>query len=593
MKIRNSMKVSRHRKAVILILSLMSLFTSISVWGQRNVEPMQKGYVKTKGRMGNDGTIVHGLKIPGTTIQVKGRTAVLSQPDGTFSFPIPSKRYYLQNVQKRGYVLADPEILSRSFEYSTNPLVLVLETLSQQADDKLAAERQVRRSLQKQLRLKEEEIEELKQKKQITDEKYRELLQTLYSKQENNERLISQMVQKYTQMDYDQIDSLDCLISEAILNGQLIKADSLLRSKGSMRDRVEEIMFEQQIETEEEKLLAKRQVDLNLSKAGTNKKMENVASDCHKFFDRFCLTQQYDSAAFYLNIRSELDTTNINYLLESIDFEKEFISDGWEMTKYKRALDISLKFYGEQSWEYALCCNRIGNEISEESYKTADFAEKYLKVAHNIIDSIYGDNHLEMARCYLSYGKMYSSESCGIYSNDTDWEKDVELAKDYLIKAVNIYKKVNPTGLLDIAKCYMLLYDVCGEEEFNEMAFNIYKSINKGQNAGTAFYYYKKGLKFYENENLLTPSLYGYFFENISNFDDHTAIRKEIKNYKKSIPLLRKAQDIYIRAFGINYPMVDEVDYIIDQIETEIQLFNRALKYSEPIQILYNIWNNR
>jgi len=86
MKIRNSMKVSRHRKAVILILSLMSLFTSISVWGQRNVEPMQKGYVKTKGRMGNDGTIVHGLKIPGTTIQVKGRTAVLSQPDGTFSF---------------------------------------------------------------------------------------------------------------------------------------------------------------------------------------------------------------------------------------------------------------------------------------------------------------------------------------------------------------------------------------------------------------------------------------------------------------------------------------------------------------------------
>ena len=593
MNILDSMEMSRCRIAVFMIAGMILLFTNTSVWGQQNAGLMQIGYVKTKGRLGNNGTIISGTRLRGAVVWVKGGNAVVSGAEGTFSLAIPSNNYFLQNVQKQGYVLTDPDVLSKQYAYSKNPLVLVLETPTQKTDDKLHAEKKIRRTLQRQLQEKEDEIEALKEQQKLSEEEYRKQLNDIYSQQESNERLISQMAKKFAQMDYDQMNSLDQQISEAILNGRLTEADSLLRSKGNMRERIAEIRMEQQIEVLEEVMLSKRQSNLEKSKAFTKKKMEEVASDCYKYFDRFCLAQQYDSAAFYLNMRAELDTTNICYLLETIDFEKEFISDGWEKTKYERALDISLKFYGKQSWEYALCCNRIGNEISEESYKTAEFAEEYLEVAHNIIDSIYGDNHLEMARCYLSYGKMYLSESRGIYSNDSDWKVDLELAKDYFIKAANIYKRINPAGLLDIAKCYMLIYEACGEEEYNEMAFNIYKSINKGQNAGTAFYYYQKGLEFFENENLCTPSLYGYFFENISKFDDHTAIKKEMRNYQKSIPLFKKAQEIYVKVYGTNYPMVDEINFIIDQIEAEIRIFNRALKYKDPIHILYDIWNER
>ncbi len=561
------------------------MLLSLSVCGQ-----VQEGYVKTKGRLNGNGIIVHGSMISGVIIQVKGRTPVLSQSNGTFSFPIPSKSFYLQNIQKRGYILTDPEVLSRQYDYSTNPLVLVLETPSKMADDRLTTERLVRRNLQKQLQLKEDEIEELRHKNKITDEKYRDLLQRLYSKQENNESLISRMVQKYTQMDYDQMDSLDCYISTAIIEGRLTEADSLLRSKGNMQARIAEIKMEQNIETREEIVLSQRQKNLEISKVATRKKLENVASDCYKFFERFCLTQQYDSAAFYLNLRTELDTTNIIYLLEAIDFEKEFISDGRESKKYKRAIDISQKIYGKQSMEYALCCNRIGEDISEESYKTAGFAEEFLESAHHIIDSIYGDNHIEMARCYVSYGKMYNSISNGIYSNELDWERDTLLAKKYFLKALNVYKEMMPSAQIDIAKCYMLLFEISGENEYRERALNIYKKINNGKNKGTAYYYYQKGLEYYGSDNICKPSIYGYYFENTSKYDDHTAIRMEIKSYKKSIPLLRKAQSVYLELYGPNYPLVSEIDFLVNQIEEEMWKFSEALKYKKPFEALYDIW---
>jgi hypothetical protein len=108
--------------------------------------------VKTKGRLGNNGSVIAGTRLPGATVSVKGGNSVVSGSNGTFSLAIPSSYYSLQNVQKQGYVLTDPDMLSNQYAYSKNPLVLVLETLEQQTDDRLSAERKIRRTLQRQLR---------------------------------------------------------------------------------------------------------------------------------------------------------------------------------------------------------------------------------------------------------------------------------------------------------------------------------------------------------------------------------------------------------------------------------------------------------
>ena len=86
-------------------------------------------------------------------------------------------------------------MLTKQYDYSTNPLILVLETPEQLTDDKLASERKIRRTLQRQLQQREDEIEDLKEQNKITREEYQQALQQLYAQQETNEKLIGEMAE--------------------------------------------------------------------------------------------------------------------------------------------------------------------------------------------------------------------------------------------------------------------------------------------------------------------------------------------------------------------------------------------------------------
>lgn len=222
----------------------------------------QKGYVKTKGRMVN-GQHVPGQGLKGASVTIHGRTAVLvEKDDGAFSFPVPAHTFMFQNVQKNGYQLVDADALKKSYNYSTNPIYLVMETPEQQTQDQLESERKIRRTLQRQLQQREDELEALKETNRITGEEYQQALQKLYADQQDNEQLIADMAKEYAQMDYDQMDDLNQRISDAIINGRLTEADSLLRSKGDMKNRVAEIRKEQQTEAQREKEIAQEQAEL-------------------------------------------------------------------------------------------------------------------------------------------------------------------------------------------------------------------------------------------------------------------------------------------------------------------------------------------
>ena len=272
----------------------------------------QQGVVKTKGRMVN-GKHVAGQGLSGATVTIQGRNAVQSQTNGGFSFPIPNKTFMLQGVQKNGYQLVDPDATRKAYQYSPNPFYIVMETPDQQSEDKLAAERKIRRTLQRQLQQREDELEELKAQNKLTQEEYRKAMQQLYNDQQNNEKLIADMAKEYAEMDYDQMDELNRQISDAILNGELTKADSLLRSKGDMNSRIAEVRKAQRAEAQEEAELAQRQENLAASKEGTKKKLDDLAQDCKNYFERFKMANQHDSAAYYIELRAELDTTNADW----------------------------------------------------------------------------------------------------------------------------------------------------------------------------------------------------------------------------------------------------------------------------------------
>ena len=188
-------------KKRILFLSALLIAVTCGAMAQS-----QKGFVKTRGRIVN-GKVVAGQGLTGATVHVKGRASVLvKNGNGSFSFPVTTKQFVIESVNKKGYQLVDADAAPKTYVHSPAPIYLVMETPSQLMEDKLEAERKLRRTLTKRLQQREDELEALKEQNRITQEQYNATMQQLYDQQESSEALVREMAEYYSRIDYDQID---------------------------------------------------------------------------------------------------------------------------------------------------------------------------------------------------------------------------------------------------------------------------------------------------------------------------------------------------------------------------------------------------
>lgn len=301
---------------------------------------VQEGYVKTKGRLGSSGKVIAGTRLSGATITVKGGNKVVSGNNGAFTLSIPTNNYYLQNVQKKGYVLTDPEILFKQYVQSKNPLVLVLEDKAQQEADRRAVERKISSNLYAQLQKRSDELETLREQQKITEEKYREMLQQLNRDQDDNEKIIKDMVERYAKMDFDQIDEFNRRISDCIINGRLTEADSLLRTKGDINSRVRELNRHHNANEQ-------KRTELEQSESAEKKNREDIAQDCYSKYEIFKMQHQNDSAAYYIELRAELDSTNVYWLFDAARYLQDQEQYSKSEVLYKRALKYLRHHYIE------------------------------------------------------------------------------------------------------------------------------------------------------------------------------------------------------------------------------------------------------
>ena len=115
----------------------------------------QQGYVKTKGYINKKGS-----RLPKATVIVDGGNSAKCNENGDFK--LVGSKYKIKNVTKKGYVLTDPDQVNKTYNHSNSPLIFVMETPDEQSADKLANERKIRRTLQRTLQQREDEIEALK-----------------------------------------------------------------------------------------------------------------------------------------------------------------------------------------------------------------------------------------------------------------------------------------------------------------------------------------------------------------------------------------------------------------------------------------------
>lgn len=385
-------------KKVILLLAI-----SLSI-ALASIAQTQQGIVKTPGRLGSNGQVIAGNRLSGATVHVKGRSAVVSGANGTFSFPIPANKFAIQSVKKQGYILMDPEATARQYTFSSNPLILVMDTPDQQTDSKLANEKKIRRSLQRQLQAKENELEALREENRISREEYQRQLQQLYAEQESNEKLISDMAERYSRIDFDQLDEFNLRISDCIINGRLTEADSLLRSKGDINTRIAGLKRDEGALAAEEAELAQRQQKLEKSKAGTLAAKDDIAQDCYNYYQKFLMEHQNDSAAHYLELRASLDTTNLQWIETAGSFICDYLAD-YDLARqyFERGLARAISMDGEQSqWaatfygDLGLLCSTTGDyAAAQEYYQHVMAIGDHLKdgqltgIAHEGIGNIY------------------------------------------------------------------------------------------------------------------------------------------------------------------------------------------------------------
>ena len=378
-------------KKILFIIAVLLFVTPVFA-------QTQKGYVKTKGRMVN-GQHVPGEGLKGAMVAVKGRTPVLvNKDDGEFSFQMRDDQFSFDSVKKKGYQLIDADACTRIYKPSGNPIYFVMETPEQQLQDRLTAERKIRRNLQKQLQDKEDEIEELKEQQKITTEEYRAALQNLYAEQENNEQLISDMAKRYSELDYDQLDEFYRKVSMFIENGELTKADSLLNTKGDVSLQVEE-------EIQKGKAIQEQRRKLKKAEAVHAANIDELAKRCYSYYETFLAQHLNDTAGYYIELRASLDTTNIAWQNEAGEFFCDFVMDFDKSMGY---YNTALRQVEKMDNNYDELLNSYTNiESLYMEYGNFEKMKEYVNKSIDMVEKGLCTNPLKICDSYSNLGAMY------------------------------------------------------------------------------------------------------------------------------------------------------------------------------------------
>lgn len=515
-------------------------FAVLALLGLAVSAQTQQGFVKTKGRMDAQGNLVPGQGLKGAIVSVKGHTTVLvNKDDGAFSFPVTTSPFRLDSVKKKGYQLVDQDACPKTYTYSTNPLYIVMETPDQQLQDQLTAERKIRRNLQQQLQKKEDALEAMKNQQKLSDEAYRQALQQLYQDQESNEQLIRDMAKRYAALDYDQMDEFYRQVSFCIENGELVKADSLLKTKGNVTQQVKEQLQQGQV-------LQKQEAQLNQAKAVHAADQEELARRCYSFYETFAAQYQNDTAAYYLELRAKLDTTNVEWQTEAGLFIADYLADYPKaLTYYQTALNQTLAREGLLSRRAATLLGNIGAACT--GMGDYNNALNYHQKALAINKAICAEDHPDLAQSYNNIGASYSD--LGDYSN----------ALEYHNKALSIWKAVLGEHHPDLAQSY--------------------------NNTGTVYYYLGEYGKAMENHNKALSIMKNALGENHPTvaiyYNNIGTVYSSLGDYDKALDYFGHALDIWQSVLGESHPDVAQCYNNIGVVYYEQGDYAKSLAYFE------------
>lgn len=491
---------------------------------------------------------------------VRGGNNVVSGTNGAFSLLVPEKKFYLQNVRKNDYVLCDPDVLRKQYDYSSNDLILVMEEKQQQARELCLAKDEIRGSLYEQYQRQAKELKTLLDEKKIREDEYIRLKNHLDSLQDSNEQLIAQMARRYAQIDYDQLDEFTLRVKQLIYNGELTRADSLLKTRGDLYSDVED--FHRFRQLNDIKKMEQQQRD-----SLQRKRMNELAQRCFSQFEVFKGMYNVDSARVYIEMRAAIDTTNVEWQIDAGDFLAEYVKVSFPerlismeriaidpvLCYYRRVISMATLQYGENNDYLAECYCKMAPRVYDLHYNF-ELSREYFQKALDAATRLHGEESAEVADCYVAMGNTYK-DPVGPYYEDNI------LARESFEKALAIRMAVFGEKSLEVAECYQGLGAVCGPDDttaadYYNKALAIMKPI-LGENSPEIAYLYidnamnyiaaaedirKVGLRILRADN--EDDGHDWECYDVEIYEDmNKYFEKALACYEKALPILRTVYD--------------------------------------------------
>lgn len=535
---------------------------------------VQYGIVKTLGRPDKKGTALNGV-----TLRVYGEhNAVMSGDDGAFSFQLPGKApgdaYKLQQVRKSGYELNDLGLIGRQLAYSNKvPLSIVMVSSTQLEADKRRIENNAYKVAEKNYKNKLNLLEKQLSEGTVTAEQYRKDLAELQDRFGKYQSLINDLANHYAHTDYDMLSEKERGVNICIENGELERADSLLRLIFNPDDVLERNVAAlsriEQSEREGRRLLEQAGIEME-------KVLRQQEKDAEYLYHLFTIAvSRFDNekARFYIETRAELDTTNVSWQLDAGEFLETYVADyNKAMCYFNRAIvtpNITKK-------DFIICRIDIGS-IIEYQGKYNDALLYNMKTLNLFSNSEY---KAFSAILYINIGNEY--RYLGDYDNSIT----------NLEKAWTIWKETGEedfrSAKLKMTKSFYVLS--------NHLSLaKAYNFSNQNDKALLHLHYAETICD--EQDNDMSSSLAGVY----STLGD---IYKDKQDYNNALSMHKKALVLYEKIYGENHPFVGITyhnigdDYsMMDDYDSALAYFNKAIVikteiYGESHSSLANSYAN-
>lgn len=504
----------------------------LAVMAATAVGQTQQGYVKTRGKLAADGkSIVPGVRLSNALVTIENLSPVKSGANGAFSFALPAgtNRYRLQGAELKGYTLADPDAVQQMHTYSKDlPLIVVLEDMKQRETDLEAARKSVRNTMKREIRKKQDELDSLRDAHAITQAKYDSLMRDFWEYRQSSENLVNEMAERYVSTDYDQLDDFNRQVQAYIESGQLTKADSMIRSKGSLEERFNRVKQYEVINAQREAEIQQEQEALSKSRQYMQKEKDDLANDLYR--QHLVFLQQplmQDSALYYLKMRADLDTTNFeavwDYAYLSYN-QKSF----HEAEKYlKLLLGAYEKLSAANPETHRPRLSKIQNLLGNLYCICNDYAnsEKYykqsLKNRENLFAANPGAYRSDLSTTQNNLGNLFKSR--GDYANS---EKYYNLALENCEKlyAANPEASRRLLAIIqyNLGELYNILQDYVNSEKYYKLALENNEKL------------YSANPEAYRAELAITQSGLGRLYNALNDYANSEKYHKlALENYEK------------------------------------------------------------